>query len=368
MSAAMPEAGREAQRFLALDAWRGVAALAVATMHANIWHRQTPWLPSGSLAVDFFFMLSGFVLAFAYGRRLALGGAGWWFVRERLIRLMPLVWLGAACGVAAQLAIGKLPPGMIGELFVFNLLAIPHPVPGYIGGFILNGPHWSLMVELLLSFGFAWLAPALDRRALALLIALSGCLYFRAEAICAMFDGMSGYPTQLATNLPRGVFSFSIGLLLFDLDVHRERALPWWACIPIVPLMLATFALGPAGESPNLYRGMSIALYAALIAFGSRVEMRSAAARCAAWLGFVSYPLYAIHRPLLQLLLEGSGWIERTRGVYSYSLRLGVMSAALVVIVSLAVVAGKFYDAPLRRALRRLTAREQTANPLPDPT
>jgi len=79
------DAGR---RYEALDGLRGVAAVAVMLYHIGGWTGR-PWLAAhGYLAVDFFFCLSGFVLAHAYGRR-EIGWLG--YMRARLIRLWPLI-------------------------------------------------------------------------------------------------------------------------------------------------------------------------------------------------------------------------------------------------------------------------------------
>jgi peptidoglycan/LPS O-acetylase OafA/YrhL len=95
--------------FVILDALRGVAAAAVVTVHAPLFFHSvaTPGsVPDASghapmtgplfeayLAVDFFFLLSGFVLAHAYGEKLNDGMTSCQFMRCRLIRLYPLYLL-----------------------------------------------------------------------------------------------------------------------------------------------------------------------------------------------------------------------------------------------------------------------------------
>jgi peptidoglycan/LPS O-acetylase OafA/YrhL len=80
-------------QFVLLDGLRGVAALAVVVTHALYFFPPTPM---AYLAVDFFFMLSGFVLAHAYGERLRQGMTAGRFMAIRLIRLYPLYALGSA--------------------------------------------------------------------------------------------------------------------------------------------------------------------------------------------------------------------------------------------------------------------------------
>jgi peptidoglycan/LPS O-acetylase OafA/YrhL len=85
-------------RFALLDELRGIAALAVCLFHIGTRATGVQLFPNGYLAVDFFFMLSGFVLAEAYqrlGRTGAGGGMDWaGFARRRLVRMAPVAVLG----------------------------------------------------------------------------------------------------------------------------------------------------------------------------------------------------------------------------------------------------------------------------------
>ena len=91
-------------RYDILDGLRGVAALAVLGYHlfeavAFAAGAERQQMYHGFLAVDFFFILSGFVMGYAYDERwdrMSLGG----FVRRRLVRLHPMVVMGVAVGVA----------------------------------------------------------------------------------------------------------------------------------------------------------------------------------------------------------------------------------------------------------------------------
>jgi len=194
-------------RFLALDGLRGIAALAVFWSHLR---GQPVWaLTQAGIAVDFFFLLSGFVLAHAYELRLALPGGVRAFFRDRIIRLHPLLLLSMVppalyfvlAGVPTRdplpwlsLAAGAMP---FPAFWVrhFPMLAFPY-----------NTPSWSLFWELVVNLPFALLAPRLSTR---MLLVLTGAL------IAARF----GY---MACVGPLGTVDLSAGLRAFPSSP--------WAC------------------------------------------------------------------------------------------------------------------------------------------
>src|ERR1700748_2635195 len=89
------------RHFEILDGLRGVAALAVVTFHFMEWvtfDYSKNFIGHGFLAVDFFFCLSGFVIAYAYDDRIGKMGLLEFF-KSRAIRLRPLVILGSVLGL-----------------------------------------------------------------------------------------------------------------------------------------------------------------------------------------------------------------------------------------------------------------------------
>ena len=76
-------------RFVSLDGLRGIAAIAVMLFHVSL-----GYMPGGSLAVDFFFCLSGFVIALAFGKRFANGLSFRAFAKARFARLYPMMFIG----------------------------------------------------------------------------------------------------------------------------------------------------------------------------------------------------------------------------------------------------------------------------------
>src|SRR5579863_4364510 len=165
--------------FMALDGLRGLAALVILVYHRRFWFTPGSFF-HGFLAVDFFFILSGFVIAHAYSERLREGKLGFWrFLRLRLERLCPLLFFGSAlgCGAilvtsAASIAFGALAP--LGGAFILGGMSLP--VPWMANPFDVNGPTWSLFFELIINVAFALVAGAVNNTRLYVTIATATIL------------------------------------------------------------------------------------------------------------------------------------------------------------------------------------------------
>lgn len=172
-----------------LDGLRGVAALVVLIHHAapRTWGFDV--LPSGYLAVDLFFMLSGFVLARTYEARFAgqLGFAT--FMGRRLRRLYPVMAVGIMVGAFAARAQG-LPSQWLLVHLAAQLLFIPI-ISGSVGLYILNGVQWSLALELLANAIHATVLRRVTTRRLSVGVVfcfISVALAARANGSIAMGD------------------------------------------------------------------------------------------------------------------------------------------------------------------------------------
>ena len=145
---------RKRELFYGLDALRGYAALIVVAFHAGT-RTGLSLVPGGYLAVDLFFVMSGFVIAYSYDherlQKLGFGG----FARVRLIRFYPLYLLGLLLGLVLTVALVRFGNGPSIALrdvlvaFAANALFLPAP-PSTLGAdmFPLDVPAWSLMLEL----------------------------------------------------------------------------------------------------------------------------------------------------------------------------------------------------------------------------
>jgi peptidoglycan/LPS O-acetylase OafA/YrhL len=125
----MGRAMGESTRYATLDGLRGIAAIAVVIYHLPI---EPKLVPHGYLAVDFFLMLSGFVLALAYSDKLHSGMSFRSFFLKRAIRLYPIAIVGTAIGAAHLLlwhALGQENAPALSEIAketALNILLIPY--------------------------------------------------------------------------------------------------------------------------------------------------------------------------------------------------------------------------------------------------
>jgi len=301
-------------RFLELDGMRGVAAFAIVLFHFTELLSEGPLLPSAYLAVDFFFMLSGFVLDYAYGPRLAKGGAFWRFTRARLTRLYPLYALGLALGLAYLLMRLLLSPmqgltgGQIGLAALLSALLLPNLAPPapLQGTYPINLPAWSLALEIGINLVFAAIFPWLTLRRIAGIVALGGVLLLvlAGAAGTGSFD-LGAKPATLPGGIGRVLFGFFAGVL-----VHRLYQRTGAAAVPAVPsvvlmaLLCIIFAIDLHGPARLVFdAAMAFVALPAVLWLGAGARAWAPLA----WLTFqggrLSYAVYILHFPVLLLLI-----------------------------------------------------------------
>lgn len=347
--------------FIALDGLRGVAALVVLIMHrGRWWYPQGGFLGHGYLAVDFFFLLSGFVIAFAYDSRFQGGMSVWRFMALRLIRLYPLILLGMLLGAlwpAIQLlreARGAPPAGEFGTNLLRGLLLIPddHAIGAGDSIFPLNGPTWSLFFELLANLVYALIGRRLTLPVLAAIVAASGA----ALAWLAFHGGVDvgGLPRNVLGGVPRTAFGFFGGVLLYR-AIQAGAARGWRMPALPAPFVTAAIILVAVLATPSRFAYPWFNLFALLIVFPLLVALAAApgvakgrGARFCKLAGDLSYPVYVLHYPIY-VLIGGLGLGMARLQLPAPWLGIG----AALVVIACAYAALKLYDEPLRR---RLTA------------
>jgi peptidoglycan/LPS O-acetylase OafA/YrhL len=336
------------QRYVALDGLRGIAAIFVVIYHMGAIESPSWPFSSAYLAVDLFFVLSGFVLSHAYGSRLAEGMTFSRFMARRGARLYPAYAAGLLLGTAAWfMTAQKILIDRFWIAVVTGFLLIPLPVrlsrePPI---FPLDGPAWSLFLEFVVNIAFAAFYARLDRRVLAAVILISA-------AVLVMLAGSFG-SLNLGWDLPnfwggfpRASFSFFAGVLLHRVrpdGLRRFGAII--LCLGIAALILPV----PAEHHAIFDLGFVLILAPATVAAGAGLRLSGVAARTAEVLGEISYPLYITHVPLVIVLKSVSQDWTPLQTCLGYGL-------ALVFLVIGAWLLARFYERPVRRYLESYRA------------
>ena len=345
----------DSHKFLTLDALRGVAALIVVEYH--IWGYEV--VSHGYLAVDFFFLLSGFVLALAYQERLDAGWSTWSFLKVRLIRLYPLYILGTLLGLATLMAVAAYgTPADAWRWYVlltgFAIFMLPRfiPVPLTQGGsYPLDFPVWSLIVEILANVVHATLLRRRSDRFLAFLVLIfGGMLLLVAERAQSVNFGV--YTSDLPEASVRVLFSYTLGMLLFR--VWKRGRFHFQLHFLLSPCLLGLALMWPWMKVHGLlYDLLVIFLFFPLLLMVSASSHPPAPlVNLARNLGRISYAIYVLHAPLreLQLIVE-LHLVVLNRWVHLSRTRSNLITTVLAITVAL--LADRFYDAPVRAYLQR---------------
>lgn len=341
------------ERFTVLDGMRGLAALVVITDHVHS-DLLTALLPGRYLAVDFFFVLSGFVLAHVYGQRLKSGRMSFaGFMRVRWIRLYPLYIAGALAGAVLALLYalkgwGEWPPSQVAASLLFALFLIPCPPPFSLwpnAPYPLNGPSWSLFFELFINVVFAvtarWLTPALCL----VFMSVGAVLLVPTAFGFGQLDGGFAWSNFIAA-FPRVTFGFFTGVWIYQTRLHdRVPALPVWGAY--LALLAAFMIPAPEGWRPLVDLGATLILFPALVTLCANSFVRGAWMRVSATVGLLSYGVYVLHVPLW-------GWLRLSLERFGLDLP-GAADVAIAAVAALALAWGLHvaYDAPVRRLLAK---------------
>ncbi|WP_332804728.1 acyltransferase family protein [Sphingomonas sp. RT2P30] len=295
----VPQAYDARHRFLAADALRGIAALIVLLYHLEAAVHGPGWFARGYLAVDFFFMLSGFVMAHCYDGRWSRSFGTGRFLRARIRRLWPTMAGGILAGATLALASGAT----VGATLGLTLRAMAFvPLAGARDGlFPLDGVQWSLFFELIANLAHAVILHRLSDRRLAIVTALFAASLFAIAYVAGDLSVGDAGPAWIGGFFRVG-FAYPAGMLLHRL--WRRRA----ATAPTNPLLvLAALPVALIGCSASRWWATDPLLVVTVVpmiiwlALSANLPARLAMAATAA--GRVSYPLYALHRPLIGLAL-----------------------------------------------------------------
>ena len=347
-------AAAERRTFLTLDGLRAVGAFLVVMRHVPYLFGPIS-VPESFLAVDLFYLVSGFVVANAYRDRLAAGGFTWTFVKTRLIRLYPLYACGMILGVAAALVsivtdpAGWWTPTKLLIAMVTGLFMIPF-FPGLpANGSSLDGPTWTLLPELVANFAYAVFIRSMSVAVLCAIILLCGAGVVLAVAHFGTLDVGFG-ATHLWAALARVGFSFFSGVLIYRWfgQAHQSHVIFSWALIGILTAILAwnpSDAFKPAYELAVVLLG-----FPALLVLAGRFEPGPISGRLFSFTGLISYGIYIVHQPIGNLVHFALGRDFDPPDDLS-SLWYGAAFIGLLILVAWRL--DRDVDAPVRKWLRQ---------------
>ena len=355
-------------RFIALDSLRGLAALTIVFYHmGNVgWVAALTPFRSGWMLVDFFFVLSGFVITASYGARLADGYPRGRFLLIRLGRVYPLHIATVVLFIAL-------------EFLLFRpVLREAHPLSELARAvFLLDAfrtgagnfyapVSWAVAVELVL-YVFAAGLFGRGRWALAVAALLAGA------SAWALWSGFNEVP--FGRLLQRGLLGFPLGVACYWVYQRVVRVQPGTVLLSVAECALLAglvWLLWMPGKSATWIPGMAV-LYAAMVLVFARdggIASRALRWRPLVMLGQLSFALYMVHlffvivpNRFLPRLFAASGhadWVRPGRHTFGYeSVDPPVLVATLITLgfgalaLGAAWLAWRYIEEPARHWTRR---------------
>ena len=357
--------------YIILDGLRGVAAIMVIIFHlyeifsAGDHHKQI--INHGYLAVDFFFLLSGFVIGYAYDDRwekMTLKG----FFKRRLIRLHPMIILAMIIGaIAFYFSASPILFPHIHEVPVWKLLLVMVigftliPVSGNleIRGWgemhPLNGPAWSLFFEYIANILYALFIRKFSNKVLSFFVFLAGLATIYLAVFGKNGDVIGGWSfdaTQLRVGFTRLLYPFFAGLLLSRIAKPGSIKNGFlWSSL----LIIAIFSFPRIGGYEHnwingIYDSVSIIiLFPFVVYIGASGNIKGKwGNKVCRFLGDISYPVYIIHYPLIYIY---SSWVVENKISMNQAIPVGLLVLVSAVIIAYGSL--KLYDEPVRKWLAK---------------
>ena len=359
-----------------LDGLRGVAALMVIWYHvfegyAFAGGTTIDTFNHGYLAVDFFFILSGFVIGYAYDDRWGKNFTMKDFIKRRLIRLHPMVIMGAVVGAitfyiqgsvqwdGTHIGISMVMLSLLCTIFFISAMpGVGYEVRGNGEMFPLNGPCWSLFFEYIGNILYALFIRRLSNKALTIVVVLLGV----ALASFAIFN-VSGYGNigvgwtldgvNFIGGLLRMLFPFSMGMLLSRNFKPMKLRGAFWICTLV---MIALFAVPYLEGTESICTNGIYEAFCIIIAFpillwigasGTTTDKKST--QICKFLGDISYPIYVIHYPFMYLFYA---WLIKNQ-LFTLGETWQVALCVYAWNILFAYLCLKLYDEPVRKYLAK---------------
>jgi peptidoglycan/LPS O-acetylase OafA/YrhL len=342
------------QHFKILDGLRGVAAIAVVIFHfmeIAVPDYNNSFIAHAYLAVDFFFCLSGFVIAYAYDQKILNIGTVT-FLKLRLIRLHPLVIIGSIIGLLVFVFdpysnLLQLYSGKTFLMFLTSCLMIPYPLvhERYFNLFHLNPPTWSLFWEYIANVFYALLFIRL-RTGIIWVLVLIAALAICYESQKSGYLGVGWGGDNVTGGGIRVFYSFTIGILVYRSNWIIRSGLGFLTTSVLLTLVFII----PYSEQYNRFMDPIIVIccFPLLVAFGAGARLNPVFNKICNFSGEISYPLYMVHYPFIWLFMSYVEAKTPTIGQMTIIITIGVL-----LLISLAYLVLILVDIPIRSYLKR---------------
>ncbi|MCZ8184728.1 MAG: acyltransferase [Beijerinckiaceae bacterium] len=379
----------ESKRYEALDGWRGLAALAITFYHAPIDNplRDMAGWKNWELFVDFFFVLSGFVIMHAWGQRLVDAGSARDFMSRRFWRIWPLhfsilfAFFGIEMLKAILQAFVALPleeaPFTASKSWMALLSNITMTQSLNLHGTTTwNGPAWSISVEFWTYLVFA-----------------AAILTFRRHLDKALLPIAFGAMLVVAWNSPiylfathdfglfRAIYGFFIGAATYRLVRSERFVVEGGTAIEVAVVMaLSSYLLATGVNLSSLFAPLVFAGVIVVFSQGRGLLTRALESRPIQALGLWSYSIYLVHALLyygLRLVLivvekvtkvpltvsgSGSGRVFSFGGT---AIDLVVIAALLLVTIVISAKTYRFIERPFMISRARAEATTASGQTVP---
>ena len=363
-----------------LDGLRGVAAVLVVTFHLfesfTGGNHLIQVINHGYLSVDFFFVLSGFVVGYAYDDRwgkITVGG----FFKRRIIRLQPMVIMGMIVGAigfyfsaspALFPGISQVPVWKMLLVMLIGFTLIPVPTSMDIRGWAemhpLDGPAWSLFFEYIANILYGLFIRKFSNRLLAVFVFIAGCALIHLAVTSPNGDIIGGWSiesTQLRIGFTRLMYPFFAGLLLSRIVKPTQIKNAFFWCSLLIVFVLSFPRVGGSQHlwMNGLYDSLSIIFIFPLIIFigaSGSVKGKFESKTCK-FLGDISYPLYITHYPLIYIF---NAWVVDHHIQMRDAWPVGLL--VLVSAITISYICLKFYDEPVRKWLAKRFIQKTVSN------
>jgi peptidoglycan/LPS O-acetylase OafA/YrhL len=341
------------KHFLALDALRGIVAIFVV-----VWHSPQFWtdIPFGYtyLAVDIFFVLSGFVIAHAYKEKLQTKKiSGWDFLKIRIVRLYPMYFIGLMLGLIAYFLGAFTLHSNWMLLALMSLFFLPTGLQPGQTLFAFNLPAWSLFYELIVNIIYGYFNHFLSKKRLLIIIGVLGIALILIAIYKQKIDfgAIAGYKNMIIAFI-RSSFGIFVGIFIYQFHLQKKKNSNVTRLISISCLLgiLIIPRIDIIDPIIDLLAILIIIPYGVLTI--SRSQISGIAIKICDFLGEISYPLYAIHYPVMLIFI--SLYSEEIQRHQNFS---GVI--LVVILIALSSHITKHMEKPLRAYLHTITLKSK---------